>query len=258
MYTAAARSRGAVELFCGRWNDAGRDEHLAARRPEMRVAAGLAVRSAAKKCAAAEGRGVGCGQRGGAQAAAEYALNRCRRSSCRPAARLAGRRGGCRAGRLAAAVQNHGLGDRPRPVLETRGGAQRFSGSERRAASRCQAAAAQLLPLAQRLRRLRVAVTASGARHADLHYVRDVHAGGRRGSGSGAGCPDGRVRPTVCAAAQHACRLARLTGRRGRCCAGWPVAAGQHHTTGSLPRCAYDSGDSAQRFSGSGATGQAG
>ena len=98
--------------------------------------------------------------------------------------------------------------------------------------------AAQLLPLAQRLRRLRVAVTASGARHADLHYVRDVHAGGRRGSGSGAGCPDGRVRPTVCAAAQHACRLARLTGRRGGCCAGWPVAAGQHHTTGSLPRCA--------------------
>ena len=34
------------------------------------------------------------------------------------------------------------------------------------------------------------------------------------------------------------------------------MSAGQHHTTGSLPRCAYDSGDSAQRFSGR-ATGQA-
>ena len=52
-------------------------------------------------------------------------------------------------------MQNHGVGGRPRPVLETRGGAQRFSGSEGRAAGRCQAAAAQLLPLAQRLRRLR-------------------------------------------------------------------------------------------------------
>jgi len=35
-------------------------------------------------------------------------------------------------------VQKHGLGGRPRPVLETRGGAQRFSGSEGRAASRGQ------------------------------------------------------------------------------------------------------------------------
>ena len=40
-------------------------------------------------------------------------------------------------------MQNHGVGGRPRPVLEARGGAQRFSGSEGRAAGRCQAAAAQ-------------------------------------------------------------------------------------------------------------------
>ena len=68
---------------------------------------------------------------------------------------------------------------------------------------------------------------------------------------------DGRVRPTVCAAAQHACQLARLTGWRGGCCAGLPVTAGQHHATDSLPRCAYDSGSNAQRFSSSEATGQA-
>ena len=35
------------------------------------------------------------------------------------------------------------------------------------------------------------------------------------------------------------------------------MTAGQHHATDSLPRCAYDSGSNAQRFSSSEATGQA-